>query len=468
MGPTTLQPAGEWAQEEFAFADLGEPRLNKRVVNIATHLAANPGGTLPQAFADWAELKAAYRFFDNPRVDFQKVVRPHVERTRRACREPGEYLIIEDSSNLDYSRHRRTQDLGVIGDGEGRGFELHTALAVRVEGWTLEQRPEGQVVGLFDQQCRRPRPAPRGESRAECLKRRRKSSWWAEAFRRVGPPASGCRWIYIADRESDFYEPIQTCQRSAVDFIIRAGQDRRLAQEVGKLRAALAQAPVLGQSTVELRSRGGEPARTAIVELRSVPVDLDGPWQPGGWQEPLRGVTALEVCEVSAPEGVREPLHWILLTSLPCRTLTEARRLVGRYTARWWVEEYHKALKSGAGVEDSQLDRGGRLEPLIGVLAVVAVRLLATKMLARSRPEGSEAQESFGPQALTILEMKFGKPKGGWNNRNVLVATARLGGFLARRHDGMPGWQTIWRGWQRLMWMCEGLETINEGRRTCG
>ena len=146
-------------------------------------------------------------------------------------------------------------------------------------------------------------PGTRGESRAECLKRRRKSSWWAEAFQRAGPPASGCRWIYIADRESDFYEPIQTCQRSAVDFIIRAGQDRRLAQEVGKLRAALAQAPVLGQSTVELRSRGGEPARTAIVELRSVPVDLDGPWRPGGWQEPLRGVTALEVCEVSCAGG---------------------------------------------------------------------------------------------------------------------------------------------------------------------
>ena len=103
MSTTTLQPAGEWAQEEFAFADLGEPRLNKRVVNIATHLAANPGGTLPQAFADWAELKAAYRFFDNPRVDFQKVVQPHVERTRLACREPGEYLIIEDTSDLDFS-----------------------------------------------------------------------------------------------------------------------------------------------------------------------------------------------------------------------------------------------------------------------------------------------------------------------------------------------------------------------------
>jgi hypothetical protein len=468
MSTTTLKPAGQWAQEEFAFADLGEPRLNKRVVKIATNLAANPGGTLPQAFPDWAELKAAYRFFDNPLVDFPKVVQPHLERTRLACREPGEYLIIEDTSGLDFSSHRRTRDWGVIGDGKGRGFELHSALAVRVESWTLEQRPEGQVVGLFDQQCRRPKPAPPGETRGERLGRRRKSSWWAEAFQRAGSPPQGCRWIYIADRESDCYEPMQICQRRGIDFIIRACQDRRLAEGAGKLTEALAGAAVLGQSTVELRSRGGEAARTAIVELRSVRVDLDGPWRPGGWQEPLRGVTVVEVREVHAPEGVGEPLHWILFTSLPCRTLAQARQMVGRYTARWWVEEYHKALKTGAGVQDSQLESGGRLEPLIAVLAVVAVRLLNTKMLARSRPEGFEARESFGPEALEILERRFGKPKGGWSNRQVMIATARLGGFLARKHDGMPGWQTIWRGWQRLMWMCEGLEIMSDGERTCG
>jgi hypothetical protein len=179
-------------------------------------------------------------------------------------------------------------------------------------------------------------------------------------------------------------------------------------------------------------------------------------------------VWVVEVQEVDAPEGVKEPLHWILLTSLPCPTLAQARRVVGRYTARWWVEEYHKALKTGAGVEDSQLERAGRLEPLIAVLAVVAVRLLNTKMLARSRPEGLEAKESFSPEALALLEKKFGRPKGGWNNGNVLVATARLGGFLARKCDGMPGWQTIWRGWQRLMWMCEGLETLNAAGKRCG
>ena len=392
---------------------------------------------------------------------FDNVVGTHLERTRQACRQPGEYLIIEDTTDLDFSGHPRAEDLGVIGDGDGRGFELHSALAVRVEAWTLGQRPEGQAVGLFNQRCLRPRPAPKGESRRERLGRPRKSQRWAAGFGEVGGPPAGCRWIYVADRESDFFEPIQICQERGVDFVIRAYQDRRLADGAGKLREALARAPVLGRHTVELRARPGGAARTAIVELRAARVDLDGPWRPGGWQEQMRGVWVLEAREVDAPQGVTQPLHWILLSSWPCRSLAEARRVVGYYTARWWVEEYHKALKSGTGVEDSQLELGGRLEPLIAHLAVVALRLLNTKLLARSRPEGVEARESFGPEALAILEKRYGRPKGGWTNQNVLVATARLGGFLARKHDGLPGWQTIWRGWHRLMWMCEGLEALS-------
>jgi hypothetical protein len=459
---TTLQTPDQWAQQEFAFAPLGDQRRTKRLMNIAAHLAASPGGTLPQAFPHWAELKAAYRFFDQGEVTFDRVLSPHLERTRNACRQPGEYLIIEDTTLLDYSRHPATQDLGRIGDGNGCGFELHSALAVRIESWTLEQRPEGMVVGLFDQQCRRPRPAPKGETRGERLRRPRKSQTWAAAFKSAGRTPGGSQWIYVADRESDFYEPMQICQQHGVDYVIRSGQDRRLADGAGPLGEALAQAPVLGQSTVELRARGGQPARTAIVELRGRRVDLDGPWRPGGRQPPLRDVGVMEIREVQVPEGVKEPLHWKLLTSLPCATPAQAQRVVGRYAARWWIEEYHKALKSGAGVEESQLERAGRLESLIAVLAVVAVCLLSAKMLARSRPAAFEAAASFGPEMLTILEKKIGPPKGGWNNQNVIIATARLGGFLARKHDGLPGWQTIWRGWQRLMWMCEGLKTLQQ------
>ena len=60
---TMLISPGEWAQNEFGFAQLGDRRRNRRLVSIAQHLAAHPGGTLPQVFPDWAELKAAYRFF---------------------------------------------------------------------------------------------------------------------------------------------------------------------------------------------------------------------------------------------------------------------------------------------------------------------------------------------------------------------------------------------------------------------
>ena len=456
---TFLSTPADWAQSEFGFAQLGDDRRNRRLVNIAQHLAASPGGTLPQAFPEWAELKAAYRFFGQRGVSFERILAPHVERTRQSCREPGEYLLIEDTTLLDYSHHASTEDLGYLGDGKGRGFELHSTLAVRVEGWTLEQRPEGRLTGLFGQKCYTPRPVPKGERRGERLSRPRKSQRWAAGFKQAGRPPSASQWIFIADRESDFYEPIATCQQHGVDFIIRGYQDRRLVQE-GHLREALAQAPLLGQSTVEVRARGGQGARTAIVQLRTVRVDLAGPWRPGGCLAPLAGVWALEVREVDAPEGVKEPLHWVLLTSLPCTRFAQAQRVVGRYTARWWVEEYHKALKTGTGVEESQLERPERLESLIAVLAVVAVRLLSTKFLARSRPESMEAAESFGPEMLDILESKLGKPKGGWTNLNLIVATARLGGFIGRKSDGMPGWQTIWRGWQRLMWMAEGANLI--------
>ncbi len=260
---------------------------------------------------------------------------------------------------------------------------------------------------------------------------------------------------------------MQRCQQRGVDFVIRAYHNRRLADGADHLWERLSQATVLGQAQVEWRARPGAPARRACVELRRLRVDWSGPWQPGGWQPDLERVHVLEVQEVNPPAGV-EPLHWRLLTSLPCASLAQARRIVGRYAARWHVEEYHKALKSGAGVEESQLEKAYRLESLIAVLALVAVRLLQTKLLARACPDQTLAQDEVGDAALVILEDRFGQPKGGWTQGTFWVAVARLGGFIGRKSDGMPGWQTIWRGWQRLFWMSEGLETLNQPKKDVG
>ena len=142
--------------------------------------------------------------------------------------------------------------------------------------------------------------------------------------------------------------------------------------------------------------------------------------------------------------------------------------MVARYALRGWIEQYHKALKSGAGIEESQLEKGFRIENLLAVLAVLAVRLVNTQWLARNRPDEPVEVQSFGASALEILSAKYETPKGGWTNRTVLMAVARLGGFLARKHDGLPGWQTIWRGWSKLMSMCEGLELLREKAKICG
>jgi hypothetical protein len=128
MNQTVLAPA-QWAQMEFALVRLGDRRRTQRLVKIATRLAQSPGGTLPQAMPQWGELKAAYRFFSQPRNTYEQILKPHWERTQAACLEPGEYLLIEDTTLLDYTMHNAAEELGMIGKC-GRGLCLHSTLAM--------------------------------------------------------------------------------------------------------------------------------------------------------------------------------------------------------------------------------------------------------------------------------------------------------------------------------------------------
>jgi hypothetical protein len=271
----------------------------------------------------------------------------------------------------------------------------------------------------------------------------------------------------VADRAADFYEPLQRGQQRGVDFVIRACQNRRLADGAGRLWDRLPQATVLGTVARALRARPGAAARRARVQLSCTTACFSGPWRPGGRQEDLAELQVLEVKELAAPAGV-EPLRWILLTSLAGSSLTPARRIVGRYTARWHIAEYHKARQSGVGIEDSPLKQACRLESLSAVLSLVAIRLLNTKLRAAAWPDQPLAPDQVGVEALQISAQRFGAPKTGWTQSTFWLAVARLGGFIGRKGDGSPGWQTIWRGWQRLSWMTEGLDNFNHFQNKCG
>lgn len=481
---TTLMEPTEWAQRELGGAELGDARRTKRLVRLGASLAEESHGTLPQSLHNWAELKAAYRLLGEPDVDYDSILQPHWTRVRSACGHSEDVLLVEDTTSLDYSSHPAAKGLGLIGDGGGVGLHLHTTLALGVHRWTDEHEPEVTVLGLFGQQ-HWIRPGPTGaptEKKAHRLRRPRESERWASVLAETGGPPPRSRWTYLADRESDIFEVFQRCGAVGVDFIIRANQPRALADEGGSVFQAVSEAPVMGQFSVHLRSRPArvkrpkrkgqtrrvvrpkQPGRTVLFEVRSRAVCLRRPWRPGtrGTPEPIHVV---QVRELDPPEDA-EPIEWVLLTTWPVDSLAACIRVAKAYGCRWLIEEYHKALKTGTGIENCQLTTAERIETLLGILAVVAVRLLNMKLLARVRRATPLEAGELGPEVLALLEAKYGFPKEGWTYRTALISIARLGGFLARKSDGLPGWITLWRGWEKLRLMLQGYDLLNQGR--CG
>jgi hypothetical protein len=481
---TTLMKPTEWAQRELGEAELGDVRRTRRLVRLAASLAEESHGTLPQSLHNWAELKAAYRLLGEPDVSYDSILQPHWSGVRSACGHSGEVLLVEDTTSLDYSTHPAATGLGLIGDGGGVGLYLHTTLALRVHRWTDEHEPDVTVLGLFGQQhwIRREPTGAAKEKKARRLRRPRESQRWASIFAETGGPPPQSRWTFVADRESDIFEVFERCGAVGVDFIIRANQPRALADEGGSVFQAVSESPVMGQFSMHLRSRPArikrpkrkgqkrrvvrpkQPGRTVVLEVRSCAVQLRSPWRPGTCGAP-QPIHVVQVLEVNPPEDA-EPIEWVLITTWPVDTLAACIRVVKTYACRWLIEEYHKALKSGTGIEHSQLTTAERIEALLGILAVVAVRLLNMKLLARVEGQTPLEPGELGPEVLALLEAKYGRPKEGWTYRTALIGIARLGGFLARKSDGLPGWMTLWRGWEKLRLMVQGYDLLNGGR--CG
>ena len=462
---STLMSATQWAAQEFDGAQLGDRRRNPRLVQVAAALAEDPHGTLPGSFSGWAQTKAAYRLLEEPDVTYDRILQPHCQRVQDACGQPGEYLLVQDTSSLDFTSHLAARDLGRIGNDGGRGVHVHTTLALTVERWNAQQEPEVTVLGVFDQRwwARTGPPQGKKEKKADRLARARESQRWAAVIEQVSPP-SDARWTSVSDRESDIYETLLACRERQWHYIIRANQPRALADQHGSVLTAVRQSPELGRFSVDLRARPGQSARRAKLVVRGCAVRLRGPWRPQG-SLPTLPTNVVEAREIDPPPGV-EPIHWVLLTDWPCQDLAQAMRVVKAYTRRWLIEEYHKALKSGTGIEQSQLATAQRLTALLAILAVVAARLLNLKLLATTCPALPVSLEEVGPEALAILQARYGQPSAGWTYGSLLVAIARLGGFLARKSDGSPGWRTIWRGWQKLMLLVQGYDLA--GGQRCG
>ena len=118
-----------WAAEELRYADLGDKRLNRRLIDIVETPSAKPVVSAPQAGDTRAGSQAVYRFWDNQRVTPEAILDGHIRSTIERVLKHDCVLLIQDTTNLDFAHHPSTKGLGHLDNLAQYGMKLHTTLA---------------------------------------------------------------------------------------------------------------------------------------------------------------------------------------------------------------------------------------------------------------------------------------------------------------------------------------------------
>lgn len=441
----------EWLEYELREVSLGDKRLDWRLLDTASKLAAHSQSSINAACEDWADTKASYRLFENDKTTAAKILQPHYQRTGERTAGYERVLAIQDTTYLNYSHHPAKAGLGPIGTTQQqhlRGLVMHTTLITTLKGLPLGVI--SQEIWARAEQAKQRSPTERSQMPIE---HKESYKWLTGLKQTVERLPAGTQVISVGDCEADIFELFdQAVNHLKTDLLIRAAQDRCVCEpEVGYLWSSLSQQKIAGHLKVKVPKRGQQPKREAIVSVRYTPLTLKVPLRLRQRLSniPLFGVL---VQEEDPPPGV-EPLSWLLLTTVPVLSFEDAVERVQWYRQRWQIEIFYKVLKSGCQIEKAQLATTERLEPLIALFSIIAWRLFWLTHIGRHEPEAPCTTVLTEPewQALYAFTHKTEHlPDQPPSVRTAIRWIAQLGGFLARRHDGEPGVTVIWRGWQRL------------------
>ena len=460
----------QWAATEFADVELHDARLNRRCQELASALSQQPGAYINQACEDWADTKAAYRFFGNTKkVTPAGISAPHQQRTIERMSQHPLVLAVQDTTFFNYTHHPQTEGLGEIGNKkqQQRGFGLHSTLALT---------PAGVPLGTLTQQFfSRPigEPAHTPQELQQLPIEEKESYRWLTAFEQtLALTPAGVEVVTVCDREADIYEMFVLAEEKQAQLVIRASADRLLAEkEVGKLWTKVEQQPHAGQLTLHLTANQQRSARQATVAVRFCSVSLKPPWRPQQRKLPPVTLTAILDREENPPPEVEEPIEWLLLTNTAVQNFEAAIRVVGWYGCRWQIELYHKILKSGCTVEECRLEKAERLYNYIALMSVIAWRLHWLAYLNRTDPDlpCTMILTATEWQALYMrIHHTTALPSSPPTVRQAVRWIAQLGGFLGRKRDGEPGITVIWRGWQRLQDMADTWSLVKEQSQHVG
>ena len=444
---TSIPDDDSWAVTEFADAELGDARRTQRLVELAPVLAQRPGASLPEACGTWAMLKAAYRFFDNEAIDPQEMLASPVVATSDRLANVPRVLAVQDTTEVDWTVPPATTGLGPLAHPDHQGLLVHTTLALT---------PERVPLGLLAQQvwARAPDAVGKRATRKQRPIAETESQKWLTSVEAVSEAHARCphtHLVCIGDREADVYDLFLQERPSGVDLVVRASWNRCVDHPERYLWTKLAAQPVVATLTVRVPRRGAQPARQATIDVRWCLVLLCPPTHRPAEKLPTVAVWAVQAREEQPPAGC-EPVEWVLLTTCAVRTPEEAVERVDWYACRWGIEVWHKVLKRGCHIEARQLETADQLQRCLAVYSVIAWRILYATMLSRAMPDApcTALLEPEEWQALYCAIHLTPPPATPPSVRQVVHWIGRLGGFLARRHDGEPGVTVLWKGFQHL------------------
>lgn len=436
---------------EFEGVRLSDPRLKERAVRMARAIAARPGASLPRAMGSESDREAAYRYLSNRRVSVARVLDSHIEATVERARQVDRILLVSDTTEFRFSSER--EDLGVLSGRLRDGFVGHFTLAVTGDG---RRTPLG-VVALETIV----RPERKGARNHFERKRdpERESLRWQRCAEQANQRLQGLNVVHVMDREADIYELLGSLTLGGSRFIIRSGQERLV--EEGRLSSTVEKAPIRFGREVRLSARAAsrKPAnrrshparrsRLAQLVVSATQVTLKKP--RASYDEGVPETITVNVLRVwePEPEAGEEPVEWRLFTSEPVETQEQLEQIVDSYRARWTIEEYFKALKTGCNFEASQLESRRSLENLLALYIPVAWQLLLLRSTARDEPTRPATDALTMVQIAVLRLIAPGKPLPEQPTiADAARVVAELGGHI--KSNGPPGWQVLGRGFDDL------------------
>ena len=443
---------------EVADSNFGDDRLNRRLRTIVTGLGRDPGLSLPSAF-DSAGLEAAYRFLSNHAVSPEQILAAHFAATRARTGEEGDFLIAHDSTAFSYRYDGNREGLGRAKRGNPRSnqqFFAHLSLAISADE---SHRPLG--VAGFKTWSRLQDPTG-----TECER------WEGQMKASSIQLDSRANAVHLADREADDYEMFYGLKRDGHRFVVRCMYNRYLDEQLDKvkLRDRFATASASFEREVDLCRRTERatdilrkihPTRTkrmATLKVAALAVALKKPpTKRAHTNHPPESllINVVRIWEPDPPTG-EAPVEWYLYTSEPIDTPEQQLRVVDYYRARWTIEEYFKALKTGCDFESRQLQDYEGLVNLLAVFATIAYQLLLIRTeAARATDQPALDLGLVSEEQLDVLRT-LGRRKLSAvpTAREIFLAIAALGGHI--KYAGNPGWLTLARGHEKLATLTEG------------